>query len=52
MSFLYYGYDEDNNGEISEDEIENLIYPRINFIKLEDLSLWEAAWQNTVNKGL
>lgn len=50
--YSLYGYDEDNNGEISEDEIENLIYPRINFIKLEDLSLWKAAWQNTVNKGL
>jgi len=47
-----FGWDKNNDGEITDDEIGQYIMPRINIQKKEDLSRWADAWQNTVNAGL
>lgn len=44
--------DFNNDGEIKMNEVRSFIHPRINIIKLEDLSQWEAEWQNTIDIGL
>ncbi|WP_299809166.1 Ig-like domain-containing protein [uncultured Shewanella sp.] len=47
-----YGWDIDNNGVIEDDEFGQFLYPRINVIKVTDLSDWQAEWQNTIDLGL
>lgn len=47
-----YGWDDNGDGVVDESETGQLIRPRINTFKLNDLSQWEAEWQNTINLGL
>ncbi|GIU51525.1 Ig-like domain-containing protein [Shewanella sp. KT0246] len=47
-----YGWDDNGDGVVEESETGQLIRPRINTFKLNDLSQWETEWQNTINLGL
>lgn len=47
-----FGWDVNNDGEVTDAEIGQYIMPRINIQRKDDLSRWADAWQNTVNAGL
>lgn len=46
------GWDDNLNGVIEESEVGQFIRPRVNILKLDDLSRWQEAWQNTVDLGI
>ncbi|MBA6295999.1 Ig-like domain-containing protein [Colwellia sp. MB02u-9] len=52
LEYSTIGYDGNSDGVVSEDEIGQLINPRINILMKEDLSRWTEAWENTQNLGL
>jgi len=47
-----WGWDHNEDGKIDESEKGQYIRPRINTIKLDDLSKWKGEWQNTIDLGL
>jgi hypothetical protein len=52
LEYSTMGYDQNDDGVVSEDEIGQFIPPRINILMKEDLSRWAEAWKNTQKLGL
>lgn len=52
LEYEFSGFDYNNDGEVSNDEIALYIRPRINILMEEDLSRWADAWANTQRLGL
>ena len=51
IEYSYMGRDANFDGVITDGEVSPYIKPRMNMLKLDDLSRWQAQWQKTLEMG-